>query len=339
MIDLNTLWFVLLGVLLSGYAILDGFDLGVGVLHLFTKNDDERQTGINAIGPVWDGNEVWLLTFGGALFAAFPIVYATVFSAYYLALVLLLAALIFRGVSIEFRGKIESNAWKRLWDWGFGLGSLLPSILFGVAVGNILRGLPIDNSGTFTGSFIGLLNPYAVLAGLFSLSMFTLHGAVYLAMKTDSPYRDRLLKTAKPLWIVFMLLFIVYSAATRFAASSQFSTAIGNPLTWIALIVFIVSAVSLLISIGSGKTGRAFLASSLCIISVVGIMASSLYPMLVPSITDISNSLTVYNASSTPKTLTVMLVIVVTGIPLVLVYTAIIYRIFRGKASSVEHGY
>ncbi len=163
--DLNTIWFLLVAVLIIGYAILDGFDLGVGVLHLFTRNEEEKRINMNAIGPVWDGNEVWLLTGGGALFAAFPIVYATVFSGFYIALMLLLFALIFRAVSFEFRGKVESVKWKKTWDAAFGIGSLLPAVLFGVAVGNILRGIPIDGNGIFTGNFFTLLNPYSILVG------------------------------------------------------------------------------------------------------------------------------------------------------------------------------
>src|SRR5512135_392933 len=160
--DLNMIWFGLIAVLLGGYAILDGFDFGVGILHLFAKTDEERRIHMNAIGPVWDGNEVWLLTGGGALFAAFPAVYATVFSGYYLALMLVLVALIFRAVSFEFRGKVAAPAWRRFWDWAFGLGSLVPAVVFGVAVGNILRGLPFDADGDLAVSLFGLLNPYAL---------------------------------------------------------------------------------------------------------------------------------------------------------------------------------
>src|SRR5512135_384088 len=157
--DLNTIWFVLVGVLITGYAVLDGFDLGAGVLHLFARSDAERKVNLHAIEPVWDGNEVWLLTGGGALFAAFPVVYATVFSGFYLALMLLLAALIARAVALEFRYHVDAPAWGRVWDWIFGIGSLLPAVLFGVAVGNVIKGVPIDAHGAYTGTFLGLLNP------------------------------------------------------------------------------------------------------------------------------------------------------------------------------------
>jgi cytochrome d ubiquinol oxidase subunit II len=175
-LDLNTTWFILIGVLFTGYAMLDGFDLGVGALHLFTRTDEERRVMLNAIGPVWDGNEVWLVTGGGALFAAFPNVYATVFSGFYLAFVLLLVALIFRAVAIEFRSKQPMRWWRQMWDVGFGAGSILSSLLIGVAVGNIAWGVPIDARGEFAGTFLGLLGPYPLLVGVTTLALFMMHG-------------------------------------------------------------------------------------------------------------------------------------------------------------------
>ena len=185
--DLSTLqviWAFLFAFLIAGYAVLDGFDLGVGVLHLFAKSEQEKRININAIGPVWDGNEVWLLTAGGALFAAFPKVYATVFSGFYLAFMLVLVALVLRAVSLEFRAQAEAAKWRSVWDWCFGIGSLLPAILFGVAVGNLLRGIPLDNDGIFTGTFLGLLNKFSLLIGIFSQVMFNKHGAIYIMLKT-----------------------------------------------------------------------------------------------------------------------------------------------------------
>ena len=214
MIDLNTIWFLLVGILIIGYAILDGFDLGVGCLHLLARNDKERRIFMNSIGPVWDGNEVWLLTGGGALFAAFPVVYATVFSGFYLAFMLLLFALIFRAVSFEFRGKEESITWRKSWDWAFFLGSLLPAILFGVAIGNIMRGIPIDSEGIFRGSFLGLLNPYSLFIGIVSLTMFVWHGANYLTIKTESNLQIRAKKWAWQGWLVFLILYVIATVST-----------------------------------------------------------------------------------------------------------------------------
>jgi cytochrome d ubiquinol oxidase subunit II len=183
--DLNSIWFILIGVLFTGYAILDGFDLGIGALHLFTKNDEERRIMLNSIGPVWDGNEVWLVTGGGALFAAFPNVYATAFSGFYLALMLLLAALIFRAVAIEFRSKRPERWWRQTWDIGFSAGSILSALLIGVALGNIAWGVPIGADGEFAGTFLGLLKPYPILIGVTTVALFMMHGAIYGVMKTE----------------------------------------------------------------------------------------------------------------------------------------------------------
>jgi cytochrome d ubiquinol oxidase subunit II len=180
--DLNVIWYVLVGVLFTGYAMLDGFDLGVGVLQLFVRKDEHRRLFLNSIGPVWDGNEVWLVTGGGALFAAFPEAYATVFSGFYLPFMLLLCSLIFRAVAIEFRSKEEWTWWRQFWDVAFSAGSLLASLLIGVAMGNIVRGIPLDGDHEFAGSFLGLLNPYALLMGVTTVLLFAMHGAIYLAM-------------------------------------------------------------------------------------------------------------------------------------------------------------
>ena len=339
MIDLNTTWFVLFGVLLVGYAILDGFDLGVGVLHLFARDNHERRINLNAIGPVWDGNEVWLLTAGGALFAAFPPVYATVFSGFYIAMMLILAALIFRAVSFEFRGKIDTPRWQRFWDWSFGLGSLLPSILFGVAVGNILRGIPIDAQGLFAGSFIGLLNPYSILVGILSLVMFVMHGALYMTMKTDGELRERMSRWASGAWIVFVVMYFLATMYTFFEASHLMEGIFSKPLFWVFIVSLMASIAYQPVALKSKLYFRAFLSSSVTIAAAIGIAAISIFPALVPSSIDTAYSLTIYNASSTPRTLTTMLVIALIGLPIVLTYTFFIYRIFKGKTVIAEDSY
>src|SRR4029079_11374948 len=182
--DLNTLWFILLGVLLAGYAILDGFDLGVGILQPVAKTDEERRIFLNSIGPIWDGNEVWLVTFGGAMFAAFPEAYATVFSGFYIAFMLVLVALILRAISIEFRGKLQSPAWRTFWDYGFFTGSSLASFIFGVAVGAAMKGVPLNERGVFVGHFIDQLTPYSLAVGAMTVMMFMMHGAIFLYLKT-----------------------------------------------------------------------------------------------------------------------------------------------------------
>ncbi|MFC2083842.1 cytochrome d ubiquinol oxidase subunit II [Bacteroidota bacterium] len=337
--DLNTIWFLLIAVLIIGYAILDGFDFGVGVLHLFTKSEHEKRVNLNSIGPVWDGNEVWFLTAGGALFAAFPIVYATVFSGFYLALMLLLVALIFRAVSLEFRGKVESENWKKYWDWAFGLGSLLPALLLGVAFGNILRGIPLDNNGLFTGNFFMLLNPYSLLVGVLSLILFTMHGAIYLTLKSEGEQKNRITKLIPKFWNGFVILYIVVTIFSIFEARFLFNDILSNPIFWLLLIILIGGIVYIPISIKNNKFGLGFFASSLTIFSMIGLSGLSLFPRLVPSSIDLANSLTIYNASSTERTLFTMLIIALIGMPLVIGYTLYIYRTFKGKVLLDENSY
>ena len=337
--DLNTIWFWLIGVLIIGYAILDGFDFGVGILSLFGRDEKERRIHFNAIGPVWDGNEVWLLTGGGALFAAFPAVYATVFSGFYLALILLLAALIFRAVSFEFRSKIDSPIWRRMWDWAFGVGSLLPAILFGVAIGNILHGVPIDSNGNFLGTFLGLLNPYSIGVGVLSLVLFTMHGAIYLAIKSDGDLHNRCQKWASNLWVGYVTLYIIVTVWTWLASPFLFKDSQSNPMFYIFFIILLSGIVYLPILLRAGKLNNAFLVSSFIIAAMLGQMALSLYPRLVPSSIDLQFSLTIYNSSSSPLTLHTMLIIAIVGVPLVIAYSIFIHYVFRGKVEITEESY
>ena len=228
-LDLNTIWFILIGVLFTGYAMLDGFDLGVGALHLFTKSDEERRVMLNAIGPVWDGNEVWLVTGGGALFAAFPNVYATVFSGFYLAFVLLLVALIFRAVAIEFRSKQPMRWWRQMWDIGFSAGSILSSLLIGVAMGNIAWGIPLDDRGEFAGTFWSLLHPYALLLGVTTVALFMMHGAIYALMKTEGPLHDKLRGWINKCIIFFIICYAVTTMATLLYVPHMAARRAGQP--------------------------------------------------------------------------------------------------------------
>jgi cytochrome bd ubiquinol oxidase subunit II len=337
--DLNTIWFLLFGVLITGYAILDGFDLGVGVLHLFARSEEERRIHINAIGPVWDGNEVWLLTGGGALFAAFPVVYATVFSGFYLALVLVLVALILRAISFEFRGKVASPAWRAVWDAAFGVGSLVPALIFGVAVGNILRGLPFDAQGDVAVTLFGLLNPYALLIGVLGLAMFVVHGATYLTLKTEGPLQARIVDWAPRLWVAYVLLFCIASVATVGAARYLFQGGGPSLFTWLFGALFVAAALGYPFAMKARRVGLAFTASSVAIAAQIGLAAAGLFPRLVPSRPDLAQSLTIYNAASSPRTQTVMLVIALVGMPCVIGYTVWIYRVFRGKTALTATSY
>lgn len=337
--DLNTIWYLLVGILITGYAILDGFDLGVGVLSLFARDEKERGTFLRAIGPVWDGNEVWLLAGGGALFAAFPAVYATVFSGFYLAFMLLLAALIFRAVSMEFYGMVDSPAWRTVWGWAFGLGSLLPCILFGVAFGNILRGIPITMGGTYVGTFLGLLNPYALLVGVLSLAMFIMHGATYMTVKTGGELQKRMETWAIGGWVGLAVLYIPATLFSMLTSPHLFEGLSGNVLFYLTLAPLVIAIAGMPASLGSRRYLRAFFCTSMTIASMIAMSGISLYPRLVPSRINLAYSLTVYNASSTPHSLRVMLIIALIGMPLVLTYTACIYWIFRGKVHTTSDGY
>lgn len=337
--DLNSTWFILIAVLFAGYAMLDGFDLGVGILHLFFPDNHTRRLFLNSIGPVWDGNEVWLLTGGGALFAAFPIIYATVFSAFYIALMLLLFALIFRAVSLEFRGKVDSAGWRRFWDWSFGLGSLIPALLFGVAFGNIMRGIPLNEDALFTGSFIGLLNPFSLLIGLVSVTLFIMHGAGYLLLKVDGVLYDKLKKIRMYGWAVFLVLFIAATLTSKFAIPHLLDGIAGSLLFWLTALITAAAIIVLPLSSGANRQGWAFLASCTIVVGVFSLAAIDLFPVLTPSITDEAFSLTAYNASSTPRTLKAMLIIALIGMPFVIGYTIAIYRVFKGKVVLNESSY
>ena len=332
MMDLHSIWYVLIAVLIAGYAILDGFDLGVGILHLFMKKEEDKRTGMKAIAPVWDGNEVWLITAGGALFAAFPPVYATVFSGFYLVMMLALAALIFRAVSIDFREKVsDSPRLQKTFDITFGIGSLSAALLFGVAVGNILRGLPIGVDFMWKGSFLGLLNPQSILVGILTVVLFTMHGALYLAIKSEGDLRTAMAKKAQRLWRVFL---IIYAGTTFWMASISdylFAGVMSNPLFWIFFLLLIASVVMIKIWTNIRKYFRAFIASSALIASMIGLAGVSMFPRLAPSNINLAYSLTAYNASSSDYTLKVMLIIVILTLPFVLGYTIFIYRVFKGK--------
>ncbi|MCM2314747.1 MAG: cytochrome d ubiquinol oxidase subunit II [Thermoanaerobaculia bacterium] len=337
--DLQTVWFLLVGVLLTGYAILDGFDLGVGMMHLFiAKSDHDRRVLVNSIGPVWDGNEVWLLTGGGAIFAAFPNVYATVFSGFYIALMLLLAALIVRAVSLEFRSKVESPRWRQSWDVAFAVGSMLPSLLFGVAIGNIVRGVPIGADGEYAGSFFTLLNPFALLVGVLSVAMFLVQGAAWLQFRTEGDLKAKSQRVGITSTWILLATWIVVTAYSRVAAPGSWS-AFANPVAFLAPLVFVASVLALPPLFRKELPGRTFFVSSLAIAALLATLGLGLYPNMVPALGDAANSLTIYNASSSNRTLVTMLAIALAGMPVVIGYTIFIYRRFMQPVVLDEHSY
>jgi cytochrome d ubiquinol oxidase subunit II len=337
--DLNITWFILLGVLLAGYAVLDGFDLGVGILHLTVNKDEERRVFMNSIGPLWDGNEVWLVTFGGALFAAFPHAYATAFSGFYTPFMMLLFALILRGVSMEFRSKKENPVWRRFWDISFFVASTLATFLFGVAIGNAMRGMPIGEDKEFTGTFVDLLHPYALLVGLFAIATFAMHGSIYLYLKTEGDLQKRIhgwMWKTFGIFLVFYLFTTVFTLVDVPLATRNFRD---HPWVWLVVALNILAIANIPRAIYLNRPGYAFLSSSATIAALTFLFGVALFPDLIHSSLNPEWSLSVYNAASSKKTLGIMLIIAILGMPFVLAYTAVIYWTFRGKVEIGKFSY
>ena len=343
--DLNTLWFILIAVLYIGFFLLEGFDFGVGILLPFLSKDKntaevdrKRRVMINTIGPHWDGNEVWLLTAGGATFAAFPHWYATLFSGFYLALLLLLLALIVRGVAFEFRSKDENPRWRRLWDACIFLGSAIPALLLGVAFANLVRGVPIDTEMNYVGGFFNLLNPYALLAGTASVLIFTLYGAIFISLKTTGDLVEHARAAAWRLWPVVVGAMLLLLVSTYWA--TDILTRIGiNP----GIIPITGFAATLVTGYFLRKRleGWAFAMTAVSIAVTLVTLFMILFPRVMVSSLDPAFSLTIYNASSSPYTLRVMTIIALTFVPVVLAYQAWSYWVFRkrigGKAESLTY--
>lgn len=337
---LQTTWYVLYIVIISGYVILDGFDLGVGMLSPFiTRSDHDRRILLNSIGPVWDGNEVWLVLGGGALFAAFPLVYASLFSGFYLAMMLVLLVLIMRTVAIEFRSKRPEAWWRSLWDWTFTISSLGITILLGVALGNVIRGIAIDQQGNMTVDLLDLLNPYSIALGLVAVSMLCLHGAIFLTQKTDGDLLERIRNLVPRLMLMFFVLMTALIAWTLLRDEQFTQNFRDRPWTVVFPILAFAAIAAAWIFVRRGAYLSAFLASALMIALLLGAVACGTYPVMLRSTIDSAYDLTVHNASAANETLTVMLVIAVIGLPFVLLYTAGIYYFFRGRVVLDDESY
>jgi len=327
---LQVLWFILWGVLWAVYFMLDGFDFGAGIVYPFLGRSDEKKSLIRrAIGPVWDGNEVWLITAGGATFAAFPGVYASMFSYLYSALLTILFALIFRAISLEFRAKGESARWRRGWDAGFFLGSLVPALLFGVAFGNIFRGLPIDADG-YHGTLLGLLNPYGLWTGVLFVVLFTVHGALWLALKTEGELGERALRWTQKAWfwlLAVAAIFLAWTALTTELMDNYHR----RPYWFIVPLLAVVFLLLIKIMSARKKVMAAFLASCATVVLVTFTGIIGLYPNLIPSRLDPAFSLTIFNSSSSPYTLKIMTIVALVFVPVVIGYQIWIYRVFRHK--------
>ena len=338
---LNTLWFILIAVLYIGFFVLEGFDFGVGTLLPFLSRDKDpqkvdrkRRLLINTIGPHWDGNEVWLLTAGGATFAAFPEWYATMFSGFYLALFLLLLMLIVRGVAFEFRSKDYNPRWRALWDWCIFLGSAISPVLIGVAFANILRGVPINAQGQYVGGFFNLLNPYALLAGVTTLMVFVFYGAIFISLKTAGEMVEKARATAQKLWVVVVILLFALGIYTLIETDAISRLGINPGIVPLASIAVIVAAGYF---VRKNRLGWAFSLTALGIVLALATMFMILYPNVMVSSISPANNLTIENAASTPYTLTVMTIVALIFTPIVLFYQIWSYRVFRKRLTLDSH--
>lgn len=336
---LQTIWFFLWGLLWAIFFMTDGFDFGVGTLYPYLgRSEEDKKAIINSIGPFWDGNEVWLITAGGVTFAAFPKVYAVMFSSLYTPLLIILFALILRGVAFEFRGQIENPGWKRVWDLCIFIGSFVPALLFGVAFANIFRGIPFDGQGLYHGNILMLLNPYGVLGGLLFLLLFMLHGANWLAMKTEGDLHLRVAALAGKIWLILLPVAVIFLIASAFA-TNLYANYVGNPAYVIVILLAVASLLMVKFFLLRKEYFKSWCASALTIVSCTFFGIIGLFPALFPSLLDAKYTLTAFNDSSSPMTLTIMLGVVVVFIPIVIGYQIWTYRLFQGKLSKEEMEY
>ena len=329
--DLNTLWFILITVLFTGFLVLEGFDYGVGILLPFLgKKDEERRMILTTIGPLWDSNEVWMITAGGAMFAAFPQVYATLFSGAYLALVLLLFGLILRGVGFEFRSRLTSSRWRNAWDWLLFLGSLIPAVLWGAVVGNLMRGLAIDKRMVYWGGLLPLLNPFALWAGVTFVAIFIMHGANFLALRTTGEVEKRAKALAFKAWIVAVIVTVIFVVWAFFATDILTKPGLNG------LVPAILAAIALLLVgffLRQRRHGWAFAMGTLTVVFATIMVFAGLYPRILISTQNPDYSLTIYNASSSPYTLRVMTIVALIFVPIVLAYLAWTYKVFSDRVT------
>lgn len=328
---LQSIWFFLWGLLWAVFFITDGFDFGIGTMYPFIgKTNEEKRVIINAVGPLWDGNEVWLITAGGVTFAAFPLVYSVMFSSLYSALMLILFALIFRGVSFEFRGKVDDPKWRTVWDVCIFIGSFLPALLFGVAFANIFKGIPIDGNGIYHGNLFTLLNPYGLLGGVLFVLMFLEHGALWLAIRTEGKLHKRAVSTARKVWVGMLAAVVVFLFASIFA-THLFDNYLAYPILFLVPLSAVVAFFGIKRYMGKKDYTRAWLSSALTIICITFFGIIGLFPNLFPSSIDSAHSLSAFNASASPLTLKIMLTVVLIFIPIVISYQIWTYRLFMGK--------
>jgi len=336
---LEAIWFFLWGLLWAIYFMTDGFDLGIGsLLPFLAKSEEDRKVMINSVGPLWDGNEVWLLTAGGVTFAAFPLVYAVMFSSLYTALMLILFTLIMRGVAFEFRAKVDSPGWRKIWDTCLVIGSIAPAILFGVAFANIFRGIPIDAEGVYQGNLFTLLNPYGLLGGLLFLLLFLVHGALWLSIKSEGDLQQRALATANKLWPVEVGVAVIFLIASFFA-TRLYDNYLAYPVLFVIILLAVAGLLGIKFFLAQRALFKAWFSSALTIVAATFYGVIGLYPNMFPSNIDAAYSLTAHNSASSDLTLKIMLVVVIMFVPVVLLYQAWTYHLFKGKVKQDDMAY
>jgi cytochrome d ubiquinol oxidase subunit II len=336
---LGIIWFLLWGVLWAVYFMLDGSDLGLGtVMPVVAKNNEERQLVYRSMGPFWDGNEVWLITAGGVTFAAFPATYAVLFSGLYTPLMLILFALIMRGVTFAFRGKIDDPKWRNIWDLFLVLGSFLPALLFGVAFANLFKGLPIDGEGIYQGTLFTLLNPYGIAGGLLFVSIFAMHGSLWLTTKSTGDLQDRAGALAKRIWPLVLLLAVIFLLATL-RVTNLYDNYLAHPVLFLIPLVAVLALLATRMFMAMSSWWKSWLASALTIVSTTLFGVVGLFPNLIPSSLDPKFSMTVTNSSSSPLTLKIMLVVALTFVPIVIAYQVWVHFLFKDQLADDEVAY
>lgn len=338
-IDYPTLWFLVVGAVFTGYGVLDGFDLGAGAWHLFFRKEESRRIALNAVGPVWDGNEVWLVIGGGTLFAGFPVVYASLFSAMYIPLMLFLFMLIFRAISIEFRSKETMKWWRQMWDVSYSFSSTMLAFLLGVVLGNVLLGMPLDDNYEFTGSWVSFLNPYAILVGFTTLALFMMHGAIYLTMKTEGRLFAKVNRLLQRSIIAFVILFTIVTLYTLLYLPHLSDDLKGNIALFIIPVLAVLAIANVPRLVSKEKYLRAFIFSAITVGLLLFTVAIELYPVIILDSSGAGNSITIYNGVASNKSLGILLTFAAIGGPLVLGYTAFVYKTFWGKVRLDEHSY
>ena len=338
-LDYNIWWFLVFGAVISGYAILDGFDLGAGSLHLFLRKEESRRIAMNAIGPIWDGNEVWLVIGGGALFAGFPVAYAAIFSAFYIPFMIFLVGLIFRAISIEFRSKEPWPMWRKAWDIVYCFASVVISLSLGLMLGNVVEGLPLDGNREFAGSLLSFFNPFAIMVSITTLALFMMHGAIFLTMKTENRLFVKLHVLANNFIVFFVVSFVITTLYTLLYIPHLSDFFKSRPGWFTIPLLMILSIANIPRQVKVGKYRFAFISSTITIALLLIMVAIEVFPYLLYSPQHPANSITVYNAASSTRTMKILLVMALIGTPLVGVYTSFVFWTFKGKVHLDEMSY